>query len=842
MANKKFLIIHGHFYQPPRESPWLGAIEYQPSAAPYPNWNARISRECYAPNGQARLLGKDGTIARIINNYEYLSFNFGPTLLKWLQDYDPFTYKLIIEADKKVAAEKKGHGPALAQVYNHIIMPLANRRDRITQVRWGIKDFISRFGRQPEGMWLAETAVDLETIKILAEEGIKFTILSQTQAQAILPLGDKTGLWQDAAGGKIDPREPYRIFWGNKPNDYLDVFFYDGPVSRAIAFEKLLSSGATFLARINEAFGAPHADGSPRLVNLATDGESYGHHFAFGDMALSWLFNHLEEEKSDITLTNYGEYLELFPPKKEVRLYENSSWSCVHGVERWRSNCGCNTGGGPDSNQKWRTPLRDGLNWLRDQLATSFTDTARIHLKDPWAARDDYVNVLLADYSQESKKSFLEKHQAQKLSASEQGTIFELLESQLMSLYMFTSCGWFFNDLVGLEPVQNLRYALRAIELGQQYSRVDLVEGLLNFLSLAEPNDKTYQNGLDVWQKLVATESLNNRLLAAHWAASTILDAPGVLSFFRMPQMETQVVTKLHGNGVIVLAGQVDIFDRRTGETASELCLALYSGSSHLAILVSEPLQTAGRESWLDKKNLTSALGDNLNASSALNIWEAMVKLTPLSSRFMMDNLLPSLQSICLTSMVDDFFSELKDYTREAFHMQQHLLMMHRNSGRPMDWMEQFVFRVMGEAEMERLLTPAAIGHPINLVALENLLGKRGLVGITKGEPLLARKLEKFLTASFERLEQALDPHQLLPEILALLQLVKKEHFDIDLWPSQNNWFRLLHDESFMSRLTHPDHLKLMQQLGTALGFKLKKSAKLVNAPHHQFNSTLTLP
>ena len=839
MANKKFLIIHGHFYQPPRESPWLGAIEYQPSAAPYANWNARISRECYAPNGQARLLGKDGSIARIINNYEHLSFNFGPTLLKWLQEDDPYTYRLIIEADKKAAAEKKGHGPALAQVYNHLIMPLANRRDRVTQVRWGIKDFISRFGRQPEGMWLAETAVDLETIKILAQEGIKFTILSQTQAQAILPLGDKTGLWQDAAGGKIDPREPYRIFWGTKPDEYLDVFFYDGPVSRAIAFEKLLSSGATFLARINEAFGAPHADGSPRLVNLATDGESYGHHFAFGDMALSWLFDHLEEGKSDITLTNYGEYLELFPPKKEVRIYENSSWSCVHGVERWRSDCGCNTGGGPDSNQKWRKPLRDGLNWLRDQLATSFMDTARIHLKDPWAARDDYVDVLLADYSQESKKNFLEKHQARKLSAAEQGSVFELLESQLMSLYMFTSCGWIFNDLVGLEPIQNLRYALRAIELDQQYSRVDLVEGLLNFLSLAEPNDKTYQNGLDVWQKLVATESLNNRLLAAHWAASAILDAPGVLSFFKMPQMEEKVVTKLHGNGVIVLAGQVDIFDRRTGETSTELCLALYSGSSHLAILVSEPLQANGRESWLDKKNLSSALGDNLTASSALNIWEAMVKLTPLSSRFMMDNLLPSLQRICLTSMVDDFFSELKDYTREAFHMQQHLLMMHRNSGRPMDWMEQFVFRVMGEAELERLLAPAAIGHPINMVALENILGKRGLVGIAKNEPILARKLEKFLVTSFERLEQALDPHQLLPEILALLQMVKKENFDIDLWASQNNWYRLLHDESFMGRLTHPDHFKQMQELGTALGFNLKKANPLNKMT--QFSSKPTL-
>ncbi|MDR0549868.1 MAG: DUF3536 domain-containing protein, partial [Deltaproteobacteria bacterium] len=489
MTSPRYLIIHGHFYQPPRENPWSGSISQQISAAPFPNWNERINRECYAPNARARLLNsKTGSIAKIINNYEYLSFNIGPTLLLWLKDHDPETYKLVLAADQTAARRHHGHGPALAQVFNHVILPLANSRDQLTQAIWGLSHFRSAFGREPEGMWLAETAADLESLAILAKVGLKFTVLAQNQIKAVRPLTKgRDEPWTDLTASP-DPREPYRIFWGQGANDYLDVFVYDGPVSRAVAFERLLRDGSVFLERLKQAFGA-ETPNYPRLVNLATDGESYGHHFHFGDMTLAWLFNALDNQPPDdpnpIKLTNYGEYLALYPPRFEAKLVDNSSWSCCHGVERWRADCGCATGSNPNWNQKWRTPLRDGLNWLRDQLALIFEAEGRPLLKDPWAARDAYIAVTLADYDERVRTDFLARETTNAPTAAESQKIIRLLEAQRMGLYMFTSCAWFFDDLAGLEPVQNLRYAARAIALTQDLAKTDLTEGLLTFLRKA---------------------------------------------------------------------------------------------------------------------------------------------------------------------------------------------------------------------------------------------------------------------------------------------------------------------------------------------------------------------
>ena len=406
---KRYLCIHGHFYQPPRENPWIGIIEGQPTARPFHDWNERITRECYAPNLKSRLLTGDGRIIRLIDNYRHLSFNFGPTLLSWMEKSAPETYQGILDADK-AAREARGRGRAMAQVYNHVIMPLADQRDRLTQIRWGLADFAHRFGRPAEGMWLAETAVDAATLEMLAREGVRFTILAPHQAAAVRPLPEKGGgeqPWQKIDGHAVDPRRAYRVFPADDRKLFIDVIFYDGPTSRAIAFERLLSSGENFLARIEQAFGQDN--GEARLVTLATDGESYGHHFRFGDMALAWVFDQLER-RDDIACVGPAEFLDLHPPTWEARVVNESSWSCAHGVERWRSDCGCNVGNHEGWNQKWRTPLRQGLDWLKARLDAIFEERGGGLLADPWAARDDYVRVLLSS-DNETCNDFIARHQ-----------------------------------------------------------------------------------------------------------------------------------------------------------------------------------------------------------------------------------------------------------------------------------------------------------------------------------------------------------------------------------------------------------------------------------------------
>ncbi|MGH9357560.1 MAG: DUF3536 domain-containing protein, partial [Terriglobia bacterium] len=376
-----YICIHGHFYQPPRENPWLEAIELQESAHPYHDWNERVNAECYARNAASRFLDEEGRIVRIVSNYSSMSFNFGPTLLRWIEEQHPGLYHLILAADEESRQRFSSHGSALAQAYNHVIMPLANERDQYTQAWWGIRDFEHRFRRKPEGMWLPETAVNLATLETLAALGIKFTILSPQQARRVRKIGGHS--WKDVTGGRIDPTMVYllRLPSGKK----INLFFYDGPIAKAVAFEGLLDNGEEFAQRLLGAF-SEETRPWPELVHIATDGETYGHHHRYGEMALSYALDYIESRKL-AEITNYGEYLERHPPTHVVEITENTSWSCIHGVERWRSNCGCNSGGRPGWNQEWRGPLREALNWLRENLAPRFEAKASSFLKDPWAAR-----------------------------------------------------------------------------------------------------------------------------------------------------------------------------------------------------------------------------------------------------------------------------------------------------------------------------------------------------------------------------------------------------------------------------------------------------------------------
>ncbi|MFW6150924.1 MAG: DUF3536 domain-containing protein, partial [Chloroflexota bacterium] len=381
---ERYVCVHGHFYQPPRENPWLEAVELQDSAYPYHDWNERITAECYAANGVSRILDAEGRITQIVNNYESISFNFGPALLAWMEGHAPEAYRRILEADRASQERFSGHGSALAQCYNHMIMPLANDRDKHTQVLWGIRDFERRFGRKPEGMWLPETAVDLRTLEVLAELGVRFTLLAPRQAKRVREAGAEE--WEDVSGGQVDPKTAYTVRLPSGRS--LQVLFYDGPVSRAVAFEGLLSDGERFARRLMDAFG--QSEEGAQIGHIATDGESYGHHHRYGDMALAYALHTIEREGL-ARISNYGEYLEKNPPTHEVEIVENSSWSCVHGIERWRSDCGCSTGGHPGWKQAWREPLRQALDWLRDEMASGYEEEAGRLLKDPWHARDEYI-------------------------------------------------------------------------------------------------------------------------------------------------------------------------------------------------------------------------------------------------------------------------------------------------------------------------------------------------------------------------------------------------------------------------------------------------------------------
>ncbi|MDH3190925.1 MAG: DUF3536 domain-containing protein, partial [Acidimicrobiia bacterium] len=475
MTTSGFVCIHGHFYQPPRENPFTGKVDDQPSAAPYPNWNERITAESYTPNLSALVLGGEGEEKTRVNNYSWISFDFGPTLLSWLEANSPETYAGIIDSDRQSISHFGGYGSAMAQSYNHTILPLSTDRDKRTQVKWGIADFVHRFGRQPQGMWLPETAVDSTTLDILAEEGIGFTVLSPYQADSI---EDDSGDATDVSGGRIDPRRPYYVETASgRP---IAVFFYDGPVSQEIAFNGVLEDGRLLAERL----AGVATNGVPgSLAHVATDGETYGHHHRFGEMALAAAIEMLRAT-SDVELTNYQAYLADHPPETRVRVVENSSWSCAHGVERWRSDCGCSTGGEDDWNQSWRAPLRSALDWLNQRVTADFESTGDRLLTDKWDARDQYIEVLLG----RAPEDFIEEHSLPGLDRDRRSQALAQLEIQHRAMLMYTSCGWFFNDLTGLETVFVLRQAGRVIELARRATGIDLEPDFVELLGQIHSN------------------------------------------------------------------------------------------------------------------------------------------------------------------------------------------------------------------------------------------------------------------------------------------------------------------------------------------------------------------
>lgn len=574
MSNEVFLTIHGHFYQPPRENPWLEAIELQDSALPYHDWNERITRECYNPNSVSKIVDSRNKILDVVNNYEYISYNFGPTLLSWLEHYAPLTYERIIKADIESISEHNGHGNAMAQVYNHIIMPLANENDKRTQVIWGIRDFEYRFGRKPEGMWLAETAVDDDTLRILQENGIKFTVLSPYQADKFKFENDKE--WTDVSWGNIDPARSYRYYIKSAPGKYIDLFFYDGAISRSVAFDELLKDGNKFIKRLKE--GVSECRNYPQLINIATDGESYGHHTKFGDMALAYVLK-IKAKDEGFIITNYAEYLDKYRSNCEVEIKQASSWSCFHGVGRWKEDCGCSTGGHPGWNQKWRKPLRNALNYLRDELASLYEkEGPKVFNKDVWEVRNDYIDVIL-DRNEMNVKKFWQNNFKPDLTDDEKVKAMELLEIQRQTLLMYTSCGWFFSEISGIETVQIMKYAARAMQLASKFSNKNYEENFLNILNEAKSNIVEYGTGKDIYEKFVKPSVVTVKQIAALWALTSLYqdfeDEESVYCY-NITRKDYKKVTKSSSTFVI---GHIEIKSKVTMQK-SNLIFALmqYSG------------------------------------------------------------------------------------------------------------------------------------------------------------------------------------------------------------------------------------------------------------------------
>ncbi len=571
----RYVCVHGHFYQPPRENAWLEEVETQDGAAPYHDWNERITAECYRPNAWSRILDSSGRIVRIVNNYANISFNVGPTLLNWLERHAPEVYAAIVAADRTSRERFSGHGSALAQPYHHSILPLATRSDKELQIAWGIRDFEERFGRSPEGMWFPETAVDLETLDLAAGAGIRFTVLSPYQARRFRRHG--TEGWTEPGPGDIPTTRAYSVRLPEGRS--ISAFFYNGTISSDLAFHGLLHSGSEFADRLASAFD-PGPDDEPQLVHVATDGETYGHHHRHGDMALAFALDRLAH-RSDLALTNYGEFLERHPPTHEAEVHFPSSWSCAHGVGRWQSNCGCNTGLRPGWSQAWRAPLRAALDAVRDELRPQVARATEPLFTDPRAALLDYVR-LVAHRSTERAAQFLDRHAARTLTSAEATTALSLLEIERQIQQMYTSCGWFFDEVSGIETVQVLQYASRALQLARDVLGHPGEEGFRALLAKAPSNLPEIGDARAVYDRTVRPTAISLRNVCAHYALSSLFEEyPDVASVYCYTVRGLERKGATAGTARLAV-GRVEVVSEITLESARFTYGALHIGGQNL--------------------------------------------------------------------------------------------------------------------------------------------------------------------------------------------------------------------------------------------------------------------
>ncbi|MBI2933009.1 MAG: DUF3536 domain-containing protein [Planctomycetes bacterium] len=763
----RFVCIHGHFYQPPRENPWLEFIETQDSAYPYHDWNDRVTAECYAPNTASRILDGEGRIERIVNNYARISFNIGPTVLAWLESHAQDVYGAILEADRESRRRFGGHGSALAQPYNHMILPLANRRDKVTQVRWGLRDFEHRYRRRPEGMWLPETAVDVETLEVLAEHGLRFTILSQHQAARVRKIGESS--WGEPLNGGIDPTTAYSITLPSGRR--MALFFYDGPVSRAVAFERLLTRGEDFAHRLLGAFSERRE--WPQLVHVATDGETYGHHHRHGDMALAYALHYIEQNRL-ARLTNYGEFLEKHPPAHEVQIVEGTSWSCVHGVQRWRADCGCNSGGRPGWSQAWRGPLRESLDRLRDGAAPLFEKEARGLVVDPWAARDDYISLVL-DRSAQSEERFFARHAAHPLSEDERVRALKLLELQRHAQLMYTSCGWFFDDISGIESVQVLQYAGRVLQLAREFLAAEMERPFLDLLERAKSNLPEHRDGRVIYEKFVRPSVLDLGRVGAHYAMSAIFDHYGERTDVYAYAVNREDVRLQTAGRATLGIGRARVSSKITHESARCQFVVLYSGDQNMVAGVRPFVDEAAYEKIAAEVTEAFGRGDLAEVRRRL---EDRLGPGTYSLRFLFRDEQRNILRQILKSAMDEAEGLYRQLTEHHEPLLRFLHVEHMPVPR--------AFQAAAEFVLNRGLKRVLEADEPNLPRLKALLEAVQLDGVELDREGLGYTLKQTILRAIEALRPQAANLELLRRLKVLVDLAVDLPFEIDLWRAQN--------------------------------------------------------
>jgi alpha-amylase/alpha-mannosidase (GH57 family) len=786
----RYICIHSHFYQPPRENPWLEAIELQDSLYPYHDWNERITAECYAPNMASRILDGEGRITEIVNNYTKMSFNFGPTLLAWMERSAPEVYHALLEADRESQRSFSGHGSALAQVYNHMVMPLANRQDKHTQVLWGVRDFEQRFQRSPEGLWLPETAVNLETLEVLVELGIRFTILAPRQARRVRLLGTKQ--WQDVSGGKIDPTMAYTLRLPSGRS--IVLFFYNESISRAVAFEGLLRSGEQLAQRLLDAFS--EARPQPQLVHIATDGETYGHHHRFGDMALAYALRHIEAN-NQARITNYGEYLEKYPPTHEVEIIDNTSWSCAHGVERWRSDCGCNTGGHPGWNQTWRGPLREALDWLRDTLAPKYEEKGRQFLKNPWEARNDYIEVIL-NRSPENIQRFLSQHATRQLNEIETITVLKLLELQRHAMLMFTSCAWFFDELSGIETVQVVQHAGRAIQLAEELFGDSVEPHFLKILQRAKSNIPQHGDGRHIYEKSVRPAMVDLTKVAAHYAISSLFEEYGKQAEIYCYKIKLEDYRSAEAGKARLAVGWCKVASEITQESSAISFGVLHFGDHNL---------NAGVREYRGEEAYQFMVQEVTQAFSRAEFPEVIRQLDKHfgTSTYSLRYLFRDEQRKVLGRLLESTLAEVEAAYRQVYTLHYPLARFLIDLGNPLPRAFQAAAEFIINIDLSRALSST----PLEVERINGLLDEAREWHAHLDSESLSYPLQQMLEQKMEGFVSHPQDLSLLQELVNMVKLARSLPFTVNLWKAQNLYYEML-------RTTYPELQKKAEQGGKA--------------------------
>ncbi|MEA3284374.1 MAG: DUF3536 domain-containing protein [Synergistota bacterium] len=770
----RYVCIHGHFYQPPRENPWTGVVERQETASPWHDWNERISDQCYGPCGAARLLDEEGLISSTRNCYGSISFNVGPTLLGWLEDRRPWIYRSMLEADRIGAERFEGHGPAIAQVYGHAILPLASERDRRTQVVWGISDFVRRFRRRPEGMWLPEAAVDTESLEVLAGEGIKFALLAPHQVLRL------------ASDAPIDISKPYicRLPSGEK----ISLFFYDGELAREMAFGAALEDGRRLARRLSDR--CPDRNG-PALEHVAVDGETFGHHHRFGEMALAACLDELDR-LPDVDLTVYGRFLEICPPESEVEIVERSSWSCVHGVERWRSDCGCSDGGHPQWHQRWRAPMRGALESLQREADELFKERGSSIFSDPWAVRDRSER-LYSKLSPLDRVAFLRDEAGRELSSEEESLGFSLLEMERCSMLMFSSCGWFFDDICRIEAIQVLRYAAKVLDLAERLGKPGLRKPFMDALEKAPSNVPELGDGSRIFSFFVEPASMDLPRVAAHVALYRLFDLDPGETEFPLMSVKDGTVCRCSSDGEERFFGQLTVRSELTGRSMELLTLAVWWGGRRVLCGALPITEGADPEVLLERVRLASNRDDRSVLGSIFGHRLYSLRHLFRDSR---DRVVDEIKSRCEKG--------LAIAVRDVVLRDENLLLLDGGESVPL----RSAAKIFVDYRLNRELSRDRPSYG----DLIDLLGRSRRWGVQLDRERLEKAIRSrmvFLAMELER--NSVDTDVVLKDMSGLLDLMDRADVKVDLWPFQKALLEL------KERAEKVD-VRLLQRIGCSTG------------------------